>query len=72
MRGVNTLLEVGGSIDIRDKAQRTLLHRASEEVINHSRCPVSPFLEKESPRMMLVAAFPGRKSWSKGQLGIQM
>lgn len=36
MRGVHTLLEVGGSIDIRDSAQRTLLHRACEEVIAFS------------------------------------
>lgn len=33
LAGVNKLLEVGGSIDIRDSAQRTLLHRACEEVI---------------------------------------
>lgn len=33
MKGVHTLLEIGGSIDIRDSAQRTLLHRACEEVI---------------------------------------
>lgn len=32
MKGVETLLELGGSIDIRDTAQRTLLHRACEEV----------------------------------------
>lgn len=42
MGGVSTLLEVGGSIDIRDKAQRTLLHRACEEVINRSRFSVAP------------------------------
>lgn len=32
MSGVNKLLEIGGSIDVRDSAQRTLLHRACEEV----------------------------------------
>lgn len=32
MSGVDKLLEIGGSIDVRDTAQRTLLHRACEEV----------------------------------------
>ena len=38
MGGVRTLLEVGGSIDIRDSAQRTLLHRACEEVTSSRLC----------------------------------
>ncbi|CAB1117648.1 unnamed protein product [Ectocarpus sp. CCAP 1310/34] len=42
MSGVDKLLEVGGSIDARDTAQRTLLHRACEEA---SIATVSRLLE---------------------------
>lgn len=32
MQGVEKLLELGGSIDFRDAAERTILHRACEDV----------------------------------------